>query len=176
MKKLLAGIVLSFVLVIGGRVTADPVTDGSRAALSNDYTLTEKINDIDVPYSVLLDAQMDYQGYAVMTVHRYRRGGQDVYRLHIKSGNDGTRENIYLLYDMDWKFIGDEKTLAPLQVKQPEPEEPTEQVEVSEPEEEDDQLEVEESGDTEEEHGGEEEPDEGGELPGTNEEEPRGRD
>lgn len=165
MRRLLVGLVL-FLVFAGamGQVTADPADQ--TAAVSSDYVLTETIDGIKIPYTVLLDVQMEYQGYAVVGVQMSSRSGQELYRLHIKTSELRSRENIYLLYDKEWEFIGDEKTLAPLQVTKPEP--PTAPVveKPQPPEDIDDEPEVEpEEPDDEEEPDPDEEPPEADELP-----------
>lgn len=126
MKKLwIVAAVISLVgfgtLAAGNQPTAAQV---GQAPVSTD--LTELINNIPVPYQVLLDAQMEHPGFAVMNAEKISRNGSERYRLHIQGSDQSiSRTNLYLMYDMEWRLTGEETFVAsPPVFHEPEPTEP----------------------------------------------------
>jgi hypothetical protein len=77
------------------------------------------IDDIEVPNDVLMYVQMEYQGHAVTKASKISRNGGEVYRLLVDSDDKlYNNEFIYLLYDLNWQLIGEEKNQpAPVEVK-----------------------------------------------------------
>ena len=139
MKKILAITAAASLLVSANLLFTTPQEavsqqEGPTAAVE----LLELIDGIAVPYDVLLDAQMEHPGFAVTGASTGIREGRDVYRLHIEnSDHTSSRRNVYLLYDMQWRLMGEETLVAPAPVvrEKPEPEpaepEPAEQAPVS---------------------------------------------
>jgi hypothetical protein len=72
------------------------------------------IDDVAIPYDVLMYAQMKYQGYAVTQAGIVIINGTQTYRLRVdRDSNPSDFDSIYLLYDMKWQLLGDQKTIAP---------------------------------------------------------------
>ncbi len=114
MKKLFA-LVLALLMVTGNLAIAQSGPEVPASTVPATSTLsTEKINDVEVPYTILLDAQMVFQGFAVTEARQYRRGGQEVYALRMDN-SDASRgsESFYLLFTTTWQYIGREKAPPP---------------------------------------------------------------
>lgn len=116
MKKLIVTILSVAVLGITGTAVAESAP--SPTATGGSLT-TETVNDIAIPTDVLISVQTKYQGYAVTQASRTTRDGKPAYSLRVDP-NDITTDydGFYLLYDMSWKLLGEEK-MAPPPAPQP---------------------------------------------------------
>lgn len=144
MKKLIL-LVLALLTVMGNLAWAQSGPEVPVSTTPTSSTLaTETINNINVPYTILLDAQMVFQGFAVTEARQYRRSGQEVYALRMdNSDTNRSAESFYLLFTTNWQYIGREqapppapKSEAPKPEEQPQedrgserPEEPAEETE-----------------------------------------------
>lgn len=121
MKKLVVTIMGISVLGIAGSATANGAPTTTQPPAARNFSLSaEVVNDIAVPLDVLLYAQTQYQGYAVTGASKANRNGQQIYRLQVDrndKANDGN--SFYLLYDIDWKLLGEEKMAQPAQKTEP---------------------------------------------------------
>ena len=78
------------------------------------------INNIKVPYEVLMNAQLEYQGYAVTKAAKVTHKGRSAYRLTVdRDDQPYNNQVIYLLYDMNWQLLGEEKGLPRQQETKP---------------------------------------------------------
>lgn len=112
MKKLLLAILLSASFGIIGHVNAaeEPPRDISQS------TVTAMVDEIEIPYRILVYAQNRYQGYAVTKADKVRVNDQDMVRLRVDNDDVSTDyTGIYLFYDKDWKLIDNKDIIAPPQ-------------------------------------------------------------
>lgn len=59
-------------------------------------------------------AQLQYEGSAVTKVEKINRDGKELYRLRVDKDDVADDYNsIYLIYDMKWLLVGEEKGKAP---------------------------------------------------------------
>jgi hypothetical protein len=116
MKKLLVIGIFSIIFGATNLVTAltpqaNPETVPIQYATEMPPTI---IDDVAIPYDVLMYAQMKYQGYAVTQAGIVTINGTQTYRLRVdRDSNPSDFDSIYLLYDMNWQLLGDQKTVAP---------------------------------------------------------------
>lgn len=81
------------------------------------------INGIDVPFEVLMYAQLEYQGHAVTYAEKVTWNGQAAYRLRVdRDIYRDDYDSFYLYFDMGWNLLRDEKLQAlPTPPPAPEP-------------------------------------------------------
>lgn len=110
-------------LMSGSTAHAEPKTGPTGATIDN----------IVVPYEVLIYAQLEYQGHAVTKATKVVENGQELYRLKVDRDDDefSDTELIHLLYDKKWELVDQKKMKLPEPVlvreipnPPPEPEEP----------------------------------------------------
>ena len=124
MKKLIVLVLGTILVSLSGTAVANSAPDA--AAQTNTATTgslaAETINDISIPTEVLLYVQTNYQGYAVTQASKAARDGKPVYSLRVDP-NDITTDydGFYLLYDMNWKLLGEEKMTPPAPKPEPKP-------------------------------------------------------
>lgn len=117
MKKLVIAGVMVTLLGVTSAATAqtpqpNPVDVEIHMASDMPTTL---IGNIEVPYEILMYAQMKYQGYAVTQASKGFHGGIEVYRLRVDRDSDPSDyDSFYLLYDMQWQLVGEDKAIAPV--------------------------------------------------------------
>lgn len=78
------------------------------------------IDGIEVPEEILLDAQMEHQGYAVVKALKSSRAGRTIYMLRLENGSNRQR-GFYLLYDQSWQAVGREEIVVQAPPPAPEP-------------------------------------------------------
>lgn len=72
------------------------------------------IDDVAVPYSVLVYAQVVYQGYAITQAEEIIINGEKVYKLRIDNdSNPNDNDGLYLIYNMEWKLIDKHSLYSP---------------------------------------------------------------
>lgn len=117
MRKLITtGLIIATLGVSGNAVANTPpakptgfITGSSAAAMPASI-----INNISVPYEVLMYAQLQYEGSAVTQVDKIKRDGKELYRLRVDKDDVADDYNsVYLIYDMRWMLVGEEKSKAP---------------------------------------------------------------
>ncbi len=70
------------------------------------------IDNVEVPYDICMNVQMDYPGHAVTHATAFTQDGKQMYRLRIDT--DGSPEDnigIYLLFDNNWNLVSEEKSI-----------------------------------------------------------------
>jgi hypothetical protein len=111
-------------LGIGGIASAGNDKPAPRPAGSIQQPPPSFINDIKVPFEVLMYVQTEYQGFAVTEAAQITRDGKQVYRLRVDRDDDShDYESFYLLYDSNWKLIGKDTIQPP-----PKPQAPPQEV------------------------------------------------
>lgn len=81
-------------------------------------TMVEIIDGIGVPMDVLMYAQTEYVGHAVIKAEKIQRDGKQLYRLRVDRDQiPDDYDSFYLLYDMGWQLVGNEKASPPPQIK-----------------------------------------------------------
>lgn len=89
--------------------------------------LTNMIDDVNVPWEILEYVQMKYEGHAVTKAEKINHFGKEVYKLRVDRDSEATDfVSIALLFDMQWKLVGEEKYVAPPPKLQPKVEAPDE--------------------------------------------------
>jgi hypothetical protein len=97
-------------------VNADPTLESQ---ISTDYKpATEMgptfIDDVPVPYNVLVYAQVVYQGFAVTQAEEITIYGKKAYRLRVDNdSNPNYSKGFYLIYDENWKIIEKKPLINP---------------------------------------------------------------
>ncbi|MBW3568890.1 hypothetical protein KY385_02050 [Candidatus Parcubacteria bacterium] len=107
-------------LGLGGTVSAAPSGEDTKPAPS---FLSTVIDNVPVPYDVLIYAQMKYQGHAVTEVKQISLSDRQVYQLRVDDDdvlNDYT--GIHLIYDTGWNLLDQKKLTPPPPVVVPEQE------------------------------------------------------
>jgi hypothetical protein len=100
-------------------VSSDPIGRNIPASESKNPTRqtpipTSTIDSIDVPYTVLEYAQITYQGRAIDRVKKSIRNNQEIYIVRVSPDTSAEDTDcIFLAYDMQWKLLGEEKSLPP---------------------------------------------------------------
>ncbi len=124
MKKLLVTGLAVTLLTISSIGFAAP-TPTSQAEQPPSFTMPKEIiNGIAVPYEILLDTQMAFQGCAVTGASKSSRSGREVYVLRL-DGTENGKHCSSLLFDMNWRYIAKESYVAPRPVvTEPRPEAP----------------------------------------------------
>lgn len=113
MKKLIIAVLSITTLGLSGTAVANGANSGAQMNTGGSLA-TETVNDIPIPTDVLIYAQTHYQGYAVTQASKATRNGQQVYRLRVDPNNVTTDyDGFYLLYDTNWKLLGEEKMTPP---------------------------------------------------------------
>ena len=121
----------SFSLVTG---QADPVTPPTQVR-TTPGTLTNMIDNIDVPWEILEYIQMKYEGHAVTKADKIRRGNSELYRLRVDRDDQiNDYDSIAVLFDMKWRLVGEEKYASPPPKPKEETPKPEEQKPVEETE------------------------------------------
>jgi hypothetical protein len=139
MKKFVFGSLVATVLtvsslsVVGGQ---EPAIVPPTEVNTTPGMLTNMIDDINVPWEILEYVQMKYEGHAVTKAEKINRFGKELYKLRVDRDSEATDyDSIALLFDMQWKLVGEEKYAmppppppkpapAPVQPQQQEPEKP----------------------------------------------------
>jgi len=81
---------------------------------STSARIPEYIDNVLVPGEVIDYVHLKYQGHAITQVIETIRDGEPVYILRVSSDTNPTYLNsIFLLYDTEWKLIGDETIQPP---------------------------------------------------------------
>jgi hypothetical protein len=118
MKKKLIAISLTLIF-IGVSSNALANTPGTTTVGQTPTSVTptlpsSMIDNIEVPFDVLNYIQTEHQGYAATQVSKISRDGKQLYRLRVdRDSVPDDYDSIYLLYDMEWKLLGEEKMMAP---------------------------------------------------------------
>ncbi len=117
MRRLVAGsiiagfAVLSSFTLVGGQ--SDPVSPPVQVR-TTPGSLSNMIDEVDVPWEILEYIQMKYEGHAVTKADRVTRGTSELYRLRVDRDDIATDyESIAVLFDMKWRLIGEEKYATP---------------------------------------------------------------
>jgi hypothetical protein len=108
-KRILIGVFVG-IAFLGNVSTASP--EAAFPAPTPSAPPTEVINDVSVPYPILLDIQAEFQGYAVRSARQYVRAGQHVFALRITTSDSGGG-GFDLLFDTEWKYLGRERVTEP---------------------------------------------------------------
>ena len=117
MKKIVFGSLVTVVVVVSSlsvvRGERDPVTPPT-AVRTTPGMLTNMIDGIDVPWEILEYIQMKYEGYAVTKADKIKRGNSELYRLRVdRDDQPGDYDSLAVLFDMQWKLVGEEKYASP---------------------------------------------------------------
>jgi hypothetical protein len=135
---------LAFGLVVtslsyGGTVSA---ATEEKSQFSAQTYLSTIIDNVPVPYDVLVDAQMKYQGHAVTKVRQITSAdGKQLYQLRVDNDDKlDDYKSSFLIYDMGWNLVDKKKMTPPPAPVEVEPEKDEEKPETKKPEE--DKLEV----------------------------------
>lgn len=115
MKRLIIFALIVALLGFGGHTLADTPPTTENDISPQGWRPVSVIDGVEVPEEILLEVQMEHQGYAVVKALKTRRSGQTAYMLRLESGNRAQRA-FYLLYDQAWVAIGREEV-----VPKPEP-------------------------------------------------------
>ena len=124
MKRLIPVVTIGTLLVVGNAAFADPpATPDEKTQLQASRSMPgAMINDIVVPYEVMIYVETEYPGHTVTDADKVTRSGTKGLRLRID--NDiyaNERESVYLFYDAKWKLIEEEKITAPPVQPKPSP-------------------------------------------------------
>jgi len=95
---------------------ANPDTNYNAASdnMSKDARIPEYIDNVLIPGEVIDYVHLKYQGHAITQVIETIRDGEPVYILRVSSDTNPTYLNsVFLLYDAEWKLIGDETIQPP---------------------------------------------------------------
>lgn len=111
-------IILALIIVllnIGGSATTAQTSPTDDPSLDpRGWRVFSVIDGIEIPEEVLIQIQMDHQGYAATKASITHRNGQQHYSLRVDRNDDPSDYNsFYLLYDMNWQLVGRENTVAP---------------------------------------------------------------
>lgn len=117
MKKYFVGSLVAAVLtissfsVVGGQ---EPSITPPEKVNATPGMLTNMIDDVNVPWEILEYVQMKYEGHAVTKAEKINRFGKELYRLRVDRDSEMTDyDSMALLFDMQWKLIGEEKYATP---------------------------------------------------------------
>lgn len=117
MRKLITTGLIIATLGVSGNALANTPPDKPTGSITGSSAATMPasiINDISVPYEVLMYAQLQYEGSAVTKADKINRDGKELYRLRVDKDDVADDYNsIYLIYDMKWLLVGEEKGKAP---------------------------------------------------------------
>ncbi len=111
--KLLVSFGISIAILAWGSIVSAQTTQPTTSEYKQDVP-SVPINGIDVPLSVLMYAQMEYQGYAVTKAQKTTLNNAEVIRLladrdDVSSGYDGK----YLFFDRTWKLLEYKEIVPP---------------------------------------------------------------
>lgn len=124
MRKLITTGLVIATLGVSGNAVANTPPDKPTGLITGSSAATMPasiINNISVPYEVLMYAQLQYEGSAVTQVDKIKRDGKELYRLRVDKDDVADDYNsVYLIYDMKWLLVGEEKSKAPV-IKKTEP-------------------------------------------------------
>lgn len=133
MRHVIAFGLIVAILGFGGKVSAAPDDESQFSAQTYLSTI---IDNVPVPYDVLVDVQMKYQGHAVTKVRQITSpDGKQLYHLRVDNDDNlGDYDSSYLVYDMGWNLVDKKKMAAPPAIEKLESSE--EKQELKKPEEE----------------------------------------
>jgi hypothetical protein len=131
MKRIFIGGLITVLMVIGSFSVVggqtEPISPPTEVR-TTPGRLTNMIDDIDVPWEILEFVQMKYEGMAVTKAEKIKRNGTEIYRLRVDRDDIPTDyESLAVLFDMQWKFLGDEKYASPPPKPAPKPPEPVQE-------------------------------------------------
>jgi hypothetical protein len=112
MKRIFAAVLTVIALSISNAAVA--TTPGS-SSQTPEKLPSSIVDGIEVPFEVLDYAQMKYQGHAVTRAEKIFWNGRQVYRLWVDNSDVADGDSRMLLYDMNWRLLGDDKVAAPPQ-------------------------------------------------------------
>ncbi|MDQ3123496.1 MAG: hypothetical protein M3Q14_02345 [bacterium] len=148
MKKLLILTLILATLSFGNAAVANTPDASESPTSKTQWSSYSMLNDIQIPDEILMDIQMEYQGFAVTKATKVNHNGADLYQLKVdRSDIPVDYDGFYLYFDKDWKMVEKEDIDAPAPVfrpaveeskPQPEPEQedtsgPSEEVEQEKP-------------------------------------------
>ena len=121
-KKIIAAALALFAVALSGNARAvAPEVPTPTAPASQSVMPPAIIDEVEVPYEVLIYAQTEYQGYAVTHALKIQRMGREYFVLQVsRDDHPSYSDSIYLLYDSNWNLIGEEKS-PPRMPGSPEP-------------------------------------------------------
>ena len=111
MLKLFIIAVSVFMLLGLGGVAAQPDSNSrdnsQQAQQREDEKFFTVIDDIEIPFDVLLGVHRQHIGYAVIQADQVTMGSEDVYRLEVMQYDEPetSEEGFYMFFDSDWDLI-----------------------------------------------------------------------
>ncbi|MDQ3064882.1 MAG: hypothetical protein M3Q36_01275 [bacterium] len=117
MKKLIIIATIVGVFSFSNLATANSPDPTSSPPSQTHWSSFSELNDIKIPDEILMDIQMEFQGFAVTKAAKVNRNDRELYQLRVdKSDIPINYDGFYLYFDRDWKFVEREDIQAPAPV------------------------------------------------------------
>lgn len=121
--KIIAAAIVTAAVLFGHSVQANaPQTPDEKTAVkeSHDGMPPAVIDDIAVPFKVMVYVETKYPGHTVTKAQKIIYKSKPAYRLRVdRDSMPDDYDSIYLIYDSKWKLLDDSKMSAPTPVLLP---------------------------------------------------------